>query len=165
MRTALSCLLIGLFVAGCVTNRQPGEGIATQLERRNVQTRTYDVADTRLVMKALVNVLQDLGYVIKSADTDLGLLNAEKWTDVPHSRRELKKAEKKGQPLAKTQMFECTANVTQTGEQCRVRLTFQRRVLDLEGAVIHASMIDEPEFYQRFFSQVSKSVFLQQEGV
>ena len=35
----------------------------TQLEKRQFQTRTYDSTDKALVMKAMLNVLQDEGFI------------------------------------------------------------------------------------------------------
>jgi hypothetical protein len=54
----------------------------TQLEIREIQTRSYDTPDTKMVMKAVLNVLQDEGYNIKNAETELGLLTASKEIDI-----------------------------------------------------------------------------------
>ena len=132
---------------------------------RSFQTRTYDTTDSRLVMKAMINALQDVGYIVKTADADLGVLTAEKWTNIPHKKRVVKKARKDGTPLANSQVFECTANVSPHGQQCRVRMTFQRKVLDQSGGVMEAQVIDDATFYQTFFNSVGKSVFLQKENV
>jgi hypothetical protein len=167
MRRSLALTLaLAMAVLGCA--RGPGGGGGRELssvEMRSFQTRTYDTTDTRLVMKAMINALQDIGYIIKTADADLGVLTAEKWTNVAHSKREVKKARKDGTSLANSQVFECTANVSPHGQQCRVRMTFQRKVLDQAGGVMEAQIIDDATFYQTFFNSVGKSVFLQKENV
>src|SRR5262245_66148459 len=69
--------------AGCTAGVQPPK---TQLEVREFQTRTFDTPDHKLVMKAMLNVLQNDGYVVKKAVVDLGLTTAEKKIDVAPAR-------------------------------------------------------------------------------
>ena len=76
IRSARLLLLLtaaAALVGGCRPAVQPPK---TQLEVREFQTRTFDVADPKLVMKAMLNVLQDDGYVVKNAVVDLGLITA-----------------------------------------------------------------------------------------
>lgn len=158
-------LLGGVLLSGCASDAPP-PAPPTQLELRTFQTREYDTADSRLVMKAMLNVLQDMGFIVNSADAGLGLLTAAKWTDVEHTRKEIKQAQKKDQVLAKTVVLECTANVSEFGRnQSRVRVNFQKRVLDERGATMAAQPVNDAAFYQAFFSKVDKGIFLQQEGV
>jgi hypothetical protein len=52
-------ILVGmLLVAGCI-DRGPQRTGLPALQIREFQTRTYETADTAMVMKALLNVLQD----------------------------------------------------------------------------------------------------------
>jgi hypothetical protein len=44
-----------------------------------------------------------------------------------------------------------------------VRASFQRKVLDNRGGVLQVEPIDDPKFYQDFFSRMDKSVYLQKE--
>jgi len=158
--------LAAVVLAGCATDSgTPTAPPRTQVELRHFQTRSFAVEQGKVVLKAMVNVLQDLGYIVKNADADLGIVTAEKWADVPHTKKEIKRARKKDQPLAQTVVTECTANVTEYGPECRVRLTFQRRVLGPAGALMGVHVIDDAAFYQGFFSKVDKGVFLQKEGV
>jgi hypothetical protein len=161
-------LVIGVCLAacavGCLSTGAP-EPPPTALELRGFQTREYDTTNTRLVMKAMLNVLQDMGFIVNTADTNLGLLTAGKWTDVAHSKKEVRRAVKKEQAISKTVVLECTANVSEFGKQSRVRVNFQQRVLDASGATMEARPLTDAAFYQSFFSQVDKGIFLQQEGV
>ena len=50
----------------------------SQLERREIETRFFDTADTQKVMKAAINTLQDSGFVIQEIEPDLGYLRARK---------------------------------------------------------------------------------------
>ena len=46
----------------------------TQLEKRQFQTRTYETIDKPLVMKAMLNVLQDEGFIVYNANPLLGFI-------------------------------------------------------------------------------------------
>ena len=50
----------------------------SMLELRERQTRYFDTADTFMVMKAVINTLQDNGFVINKAEFDLGYIRAQK---------------------------------------------------------------------------------------
>jgi hypothetical protein len=76
-------LLAAMLAAGCAVPQEPER---TQLEIREFQTRDFDTADPKLVMKAMLNVLQDEGYVVKNAVVDLGLITAAKETDLAPNR-------------------------------------------------------------------------------
>jgi len=163
--TVVCCLVPVLILSGCISDDAPPPQ-PSQLEMRTFQTREYDTKDTKLVMKAVLNVLQDMGFIVNSADTDIGLLTASKWTNIQHSKKEVKEAKKKETPLSTSVVLDCTANISEFGKtQARVRVNFQQRTLDAAGATMQASPITDAKFYQTFFSQVDKGIFLQQEGV
>lgn len=50
----------------------------SMLELRERQTRFFDTPDTFMVMKAVINTLQDNGFVIQKAEFDLGYIRAQK---------------------------------------------------------------------------------------
>ena len=151
--------------AGCSTGGGPDVAPPSQLEMRSLQTRLYETDNPRVVMKAMVNVLQDLGFMLKTADTDLGVVTAEKWTDIEHSKKEIRAAKKDESLLAESIVLECTANVSPYGAQCRVRVSFQKRVLGPAGSVLEARPVQDTAFYQEFFLRADKGVFLQMEGM
>lgn len=158
-------LLTALVVAGCFSDSPPPPQ-PSQMEMRSFQTREYDTNDTKLVIKAVLNTLQDMGFIVNTADPNIGLLTASKWTNVEHSKKEIKEAKKKELAISKSIVLDCTANISEFGKkQSRVRVNFQQRVLDTNGATMQASPITEAKFYQTFFSQVDKGIFLQQEGI
>jgi hypothetical protein len=159
-------------MAGCAAGVPPPQ---TQLEVRAIQTRTFDTPDTKLVMKAMFNVLQDDGYVVKNAVVELGLITAAKETDLAPSRSEPGGSELvvgpfwgvpglRGAPaFRKTEVRDFTGNISEFGKQTKVRASFQRKVLDNRGGVLQVEAIDDPKFYQDFFTRMDKSVYLQQE--
>ena len=80
---ALTCTL----VYGCASATGVTEVPKTQLEIREYQTREYDTKDVKMVMKSLLNVLQDDGFIVKNASVDLGLISATKEINVENKTR------------------------------------------------------------------------------
>lgn len=163
-RTLCVLSALSLLIVGCMSDGGDPPP-PTQMELRSFQTREYDTTDTKLVMKAMLNVLQDMGFIVNDADAELGLLTASKWTGIDHTKKEIKRARKDETSLSKSLVLECTANISLFDKQSRVRVNFQKRILDTQGATMEASPVEDAAFYQTFFSKVDKGIFLQQEGV
>jgi len=161
-KIAVASFVLILLISGCATT---GTLPRTQLQIREFQTRSYETNDVKMVMKALLNVLQDEGFIVKHASVDLGLLNATKEVDV----------ENKGEAVLlillvgasaqwkKNSIIECTGNVSEFGNQIRVRVNFQVKVLDNKGNVMKVGQTEDSKYYQDFFSKVDKGVFIQKE--
>ncbi|PMP93365.1 MAG: hypothetical protein C0173_00810, partial [Desulfurella sp.] len=67
-------VVIAFFLSSCETpNINFAESVST-FKIRSYQTRTYDTTNTKMVLKAMVNALQDEGFVIKVLNTDMGLI-------------------------------------------------------------------------------------------
>jgi len=139
----------------------------TQLEIRAIQTREFDTSSTQLVMKTMMNVLQDEGYIIKNAVLDMGLLSAEKQVSIENKGEAAMLCLLIGPQArwSKNQVLEASANVSEFGEQVRVRINFQIKKFDNFGAVIDVFPVTAPEQYQDFFEKVSKGMFIQKEGI
>lgn len=156
-------LMVSILVFGCATTGVTPQ--KTQLQIREFQTRTYETNDTKMVMKAMLNVLQDDGFIVKTAVTDLGLLSAEKSIDV-ESKSESFWAKFWSGPQAiykKASIIECTGNISEFGKQTRVRINFQAKLLDNRGGIVEVKQIEDEKYYQDFFSKVDKGIFIQKE--
>lgn len=159
-------ILIALALSSCIWGHSTPP--KTQLEIREFQTRDFDTGETKLVMKAILNVLQDEGFTIKNADSQLGFLAATKEVDLgggPTFNWNWGSSKGSSEPARwdKIRVIDATANISEYGKQTRVRVSFQQKVLDNLGAVTHAKPIDDAKFYQDFFSKVDKGFFLQKE--
>jgi len=76
-RSILSFLVLFLLLmAGCATIPANVTGAGTQLETRQIQTRTYDTLDKAMTMRSVIATLQDLGFTIDQADAELGTITA-----------------------------------------------------------------------------------------
>lgn len=161
----IGCFVLTL-VAGCTPMCQEREQVQP-LQRREAQTRCFESTDMKTVMKAMINVLQDEGYIVKNAVFELGLLTAEKdmnvqgdcdpcyidwffFNDVRYPSHAL---------------IELTANISDYGDDTRVRVNFQRRVFDNYGCVMEADQMLNEHEYRDFFAKVSRGVFFQIENL
>ena len=157
-------LILMLFFIGCATTGRPPK---TQLQIREFQTRTYDTNDVKMVMKAMLNVLQDDGFIVKNANIELGLFNATKELDITNKWEvfgAIMTTSKYQTPRwAKHRVIEVTANISEFGKQCRVRINFQTKDMDNLGGVRQVGEIRDEKFYQDFFSKVDKGIFIQKE--
>jgi hypothetical protein len=166
VRPLVLILLAGGVAPGCGGGIQPAR---TQLEVREFQTYTFDTPDSKLVMKGLFNVLQDDGYVVRNAVIELGLITATKEIDLAPGRSApapligIGVRPQEPPALQKIEVRDFTGNVTELGERTKVRVSFQRKVIDSRGHVVEVTAISDPVFYQDFFSRMDKSVYLQRE--
>ncbi|HPQ81171.1 MAG TPA: hypothetical protein PLZ86_05545 [bacterium] len=157
-------ILLVASIAGCVWgSKAPPK---TQLEIREFQTRAFDTKDHRLVMKAVLAVLQDDGYAIKNADKDLGFISASKDVDLGGAPFWIwGSGSKNNARWKKLRVLDATVNITEAGAQTRVRLSLQQKILDNLGGVINAGPVNDPKVYQDFFVKVDKGLFLQKENL
>ena len=142
----------------------------TQLEKRQFQTRTYDSSDKALVMKAMLNVLQDEGFIVYNANPLLGFIYGVKNFDTSDPNIDISK--EFGLSKARLNMngvrvatVETTANVTEYGKSMRVRVNFKRKLLNVYGNAQFIDDINDENYYQEFFSKVDKAIFLQKQKI
>lgn len=162
---ALSSLLF-VFAQSCAptANVEPEK---TQLQIREFQTRTFDVDNELMVMKAVASVLLDEGFIIKDAETDLGIISATKELDIESGSEKFFSILFFGANArwAKNSIVESTVNVSGFGKQVKVRVIFQVKSMNNMGEVMLVQQVDDEKYYQDFFSKVDKGIFIQKEGI
>jgi uncharacterized protein (DUF1786 family) len=164
MRRGIILLLLAVLgLSGCATGG--GAPPQTQLQIREFQTRIYETKDTRLVMKALLNVLQDEGFIVKEANSDLGFLTGSREVDVEDKGKAFVSRLVHGANARwdKNSIIEVTANVSEHGEQTRVRVNFQAKTLNNMGLVSKIRPMGDEAYYQEFFAKVDKGIFIEKE--
>ncbi len=161
----LSALAMFL-VAGCSPHTSQ-EVQKTQLQIREFQTKVFDEIDLRTVMKTMLNVLQDEGFIVKSVSLELGFASVTKEVDVEKSQQVFWSKVLQGEQArwTKQQVLEGTINVTEYGQRMSVRVNFQSKVLDNRGMVIKIQQIEDEKYYQEFFSKVDKGLFIQKQNL
>jgi len=165
MRRSLIIVLIAFAVAACAPTGLQHQ--KTQLQIREFQTKSYETNDPKMVMKAMLNVLQDDGFIVKNAVLDLGLLSGEKSVDIENSGEAFLATFFAGANARwkKAAIIECTANVSEFGDITKVRVNFQLKILDNKGVLVNTQQITNEKYYQDFFQKVDKGIFLQKEKV
>jgi hypothetical protein len=123
-------ILIPLLLVGCATAPIDITGAGTQLETRQIQTRSYDTLDKTMTMRSVIATLQDLGFTVDQADAELGTITA-------------------------TRLHEYTMRMTVTvverdGERVSVRT----------NARIGENAVTDAATYQDFFVVLDKAMFL-----
>lgn len=134
---------------------------------RTVQTRNFSTLDQALVMRGVLNVLQDEGFIARSAETTLGLITATKETDRGYGMGAFITSVLSRNEAAwpKTDVIEATANVSPFGRETRLRLSFHRRVLDNRGNLMGSEEVTDPVFYQEFFRKIDQGLFLENQRI
>jgi len=162
-RGIILLLLAALVLSGCATGG--GAPPLTQLQIREFQTRVFETKDTKLVLKALLNVLQDEGFIVKEANSDLGFLTGVREMDVENKGKAFVSRFFHGANARwdKNSIIEVTANVSEHGEQTRVRVNFQLKTLNNLGAVSKVRAMSDEAYYQEFFAKVDKGIFIEKE--
>ena len=182
INSLLILALIGIvsMISACtiVNTYQAPDAPKTQLQTRQVQTREFDTNNVKLIMKAVINVLQDDGFIVKNAQLDLGLLTAQKEIDLSQSRgnsndfwSEFFKGIDRNRSrnsndltYSKIKIVESSVNISEFGKQTKVRANFQVNVLDNLGNPKEVYQVEDAKFYQDFFVKVDKGVFIQKQG-
>jgi hypothetical protein len=166
--------LLALPLAACAS--APPVRTASPLELRQAQSRSYAETDTRSVLKSVLATLQDEGFTIRTADSDLGVITATRETLHKGASPTVQAARWTAAlftygaalliPVPKYRMshLEGTAHVEDvSGGEVRLRLSFQYRVLDKNGRVCELTDITDPAVYQAFLAKVDKSLYYQRE--
>ncbi len=153
-----------LFGFGCVA--QMPRVHQSKLQIRQSETRTYEISNYKLVMKAVMNSLQDEGFIIKQANVELGLLVATKEQDIENKGESLFLTLLAGSDAVykKNSIVEASVNISRFGKKTRVRVTFTGKAYNNKGGVMGVSHLG-PEVYQTFFSDASKAIFLAKENM
>ncbi len=130
---ALSLSSLSL-LGGCASTPKATDG-AVALKLRAIQTRAFETTDLNKTIRTAMATLQDLGFVIDTADAELGSVTASKLDKY---------------------VIKMTVTARKRGEtQLLVRANAQYNVTPVEDA----------NFYQQFFAAFSKAMFLEAQEI
>lgn len=167
----ITSMMVIFFLAGCRTIPKDALKLSPEsLEKRSLQTRTYEGITEADILSASAGVIQDLGFNIDESETKLGVIVGSKERDATEAGQvaaAVLVALLGGGAMAidKNQKLRVSLVVRPAHESDDkkhfVRVTFQRMVWNTQGQVTRIEGLDQPEMYQEFFDRLSKAVFLE----
>lgn len=170
MKKLTAAIFLIVFVSAC--SNIPADVFrlsGTALELRNIQSRTYEVTDKKLLLMSAAGVIQDMGYSIDESNSALGVISASKNASAVAGGQvaaavAIALLTGAVTPIDKEQIIKLTLVVNETldnKENSLVRMTMQRVIWNTQGKVTRREQITDPEIYQQFFTKLSKSTFLE----
>ena len=102
----------------------------SQVALRSIQTRAFDTTDQKKTIRTVIATLQDLGFVIDTADENLGTVSGTKLNG-----------------------YALRMSVT-------VRPHGQKQTSVRANAQYNVTAVEDPEPYQQFFTALEKAMFL-----
>ena len=171
MKKILAILLILCCALPAAAKKRQNEEIITpltQLEKRQFQTKTYSAGDTVIAMKAILNVLQDEGFIVYNVNSLLGYIYGVKDFDISDPNVDISKEfgvtkSRLNYNGVKVATLEMSANVTQYGDNSRVRVNFKRKLLNEYGNAQMIDDIDDVQYYDEFYKKVDLAIALQKQ--
>lgn len=158
--TTVVAAIMLIAATGCASTKAPE---LTPLEIQSLQTREYE-HPKKVVFPSVISVFQDLGYTIKSVETDAGIVTAQSTTKNTTSGLAVFAAALGGsradQTNAKTL---ATASVEQIGGITKVRLNF---VVESKSSSAWGQSSEESEaildaqVYQNAFERIDSAIFV-----
>lgn len=159
-RLFILTIMIG-FLTACGSShvvKPPQDPLALQ----EIQTREFEAGD-KIVFASVLTVLQDVGYIVESADGVSGLITAKSPTQSDSTFSLFYGWGKKNQTTR------VTAFVEPIGEKItKVRFNFVGIVGDSKGYGINSQVdtpIEDPKIYENTFERVAEAIFIRQATV
>jgi hypothetical protein len=148
----VSSLLAGfLFLSGCATKKAPE---MTPLQIQALQTRDFEEGKG-IVFPSVISVFQDLGYTIKNADKDTGLIMAESVAKSDSTSRLF--------GVSSVSQTSATAFIEEIGRITKVRLNFvtvNNKSYGYGQTDREDTAILDGETYRNAFERIENAVFV-----
>jgi hypothetical protein len=151
-------------VSACTTVPRKPEPLPLQLQA--LQTREFEVNHTT-AMRSVLSVFQDLGYIIQSADKDVGFITASSPAKGRATFVDLLLTLGGSSPARTTLQTRATAVIEELRPNLTtVRLNFvvNRRNSSDGSASEFDNPIEDPEPYRVAFSKIEDAIFVRSAG-
>lgn len=149
---------------------------------RKMQARVFSSVEEPDVMSAAAAVLQDMGYTIDEVELPLGVISASKRANATSRLQAFGSLTLDSMKCAFTFLIACDGarygeiddvqdirltivSMPKGNGDVTVRVTIQRRIYDKRGRLSEQSTISDADVYESLFAKLSKSVFLEQQGI
>ncbi len=145
------CVAVLLFVGGCAMSKAPE---LTPLQIQALQTRDY-TAGKSVVFPSVISVFQDLGYTIKNADKETGIIMAESAAKSDSTSRFF--------GVSSVSQTAATAFVEEIGMTTKVRLNFvtsNNKSFGYGQTDREDTPILDAATYQNAFERIENAIFV-----
>jgi hypothetical protein len=161
MKYAITAICALTILAGCqVAPPQPAK---TSLEIQAIQSKNFE-APVALSFKAVVSVLQDLGYSIQTADLNTGVITANSATKQDSSGGAFFLAMVDG--TRSEEKTRVTASIEEFGtNSTRIRLNFvdfKFRSGARGQVATDETPVTNPAIYENAFEKIGEAIFIRQ---
>jgi len=127
----IGAVFVSTFFGGCGSSqKQVLLADESAVKLRSIQSRVFDTTDKTKMLRTTMATLQDLGFVVDSADDSIGTVSA-------------------------TKLDRYALRMTVT-----VRPRNERQLLVRASAQYNLRAVESPEPYQNFFAALEKAIFL-----
>ncbi len=131
-KASILSLIVFFVISGCTPYNHYYKLDKQYLARRQLETKQYDTSDKTLVLRAVISTMQDLGFIIETADEKLGIISGTSYTNTKTS---------------KLNVF--------------VHKTNDKQIVVRANAQVGLKALDNPIPYQNFFNALGQSLFLE----
>ena len=161
--------------ASSTSTSRPFEPSPGHLQNREMRTKLYEGISEANILSACAGVLQDMGFSIEESETKLGVVTGEKISDASSKNEDLitiivsllTLSDDEPEPDYQKYWISVAVRPASAGnaENHHVSVTFQRIVWNTDDEIMKRETLVVPEIYQDFFNRLSKSVFLEAQGI
>ena len=139
----------------------------SQVKLRAAQSRVFDTTDRPAVLRAIVDTMQDLSFMVEVLDEELGIVSAKKYVDLERPGY-LDPSYLLYRPdglLILTRALRTWGPFYHRSDLVRLTVTVRKR--NSSQLVVRASSqfylraVEKPEPYQEFFRTLEQALFLQ----
>ncbi len=169
MKKLLGLVGLCVWLSACASYSKLYVPDANYLERRNIETRIFDTQNTKELLVASAQLLQDMGYTITESDSDIGVITATKMREAGSTVGKValeilsildKHSTQEPVYEDKQKFFVTVVNSQTKDRKVRTRVTFARITYDNFGSVMRIEKLKDTKLYAEFFDKLSQSVFL-----
>jgi len=167
------CLILLLFVCSCVSSQEREKLIIdNSLSRKAISTRRFETANRDEMFKSSIGVLQDLGFIIRETDNKLGIIVGSKersavdTSDIVVSTlltvaiAVIANSYQTPTYDSQQEIFASLIVKQENVKNMSARVSFFRKVWRTDGSM-RTELMEDGKMYQKFFSKLSKAVFLE----
>jgi hypothetical protein len=141
------------------------------LADRQLETRVFDTKDEKKLLSASAALLQDLGFQLDESEVPLGVIVASRDRDVTDAGQVVGAVAMAlllgvNTPVDRNQKVIASLTTKPIdSKRTAVRIVFQHMVWNTQNQLVKNESIKDAATYQEFFSKLSKSVFLEAQGI